>query len=129
MSSFKYIIANVKIPIELLSDGTTIALEDRVHIELEHSNDLPSIQDEYNKVIMQKLSSFIKHSYTEEGGDFGLPISAPNLNSSEPVYNRTIPFITKDELYHYKKRNSGSHNSLKNKNKKMTKQMTYKNRL
>ena len=59
--SKKYIIAIVRMPVEILEDGTTINLNDRVNIELEYCKELPPIQENIHAVMdINNIKRFIE---------------------------------------------------------------------
>jgi hypothetical protein len=59
--SKKYIIANIRMPIELLEDGTITSLKDHAHIELESCKELPPIQENMSEVMnINNIKLFIE---------------------------------------------------------------------
>ena len=59
--SKKYIIANIRMPIELLQDGTITSLKDHAHIELESCKELPPIQVNMSDIInISNIKQFIE---------------------------------------------------------------------
>ncbi len=59
--SKKYIIANIRMPIEILEDGTITSLKDHAHIELEICKELPPIQENMSEVMnINNIKQFIE---------------------------------------------------------------------
>ena len=57
----KYIIANIRMPVELLEDGTITNLTDRASIELEYCKELPSIQQNIGDIMnINNIKRFIE---------------------------------------------------------------------
>lgn len=117
--SFEYIIANIKIPIQVFENGVTSAITERIHVEIEKCDELPEIQDNYNKAFVEKLSSFLHK----------LPTHVKNENENKPtIAEPTTPriFITKDEIQSYSKKQRSAV-SFKNNRHKKAKRITLKN--
>jgi hypothetical protein len=60
-SIMKYVIANIKIPIEILPNNTTNPLINRSEIEFSNCDELPPEQSDQNAIIIQKLSQFLNN--------------------------------------------------------------------
>lgn len=119
--SFEYIIANIKIPIQVFENGTTSAITERIHVEIEKCNELPEIQDNYNKTFLDKLSLFLHKPEAEN----------PVIEKSDAVTKSEISpspriFITKEEIQSYSKKQSRAVTFKHNRHKK-AKRMTLKN--
>jgi hypothetical protein len=133
--SFEYIIANIKIPIQLFENGVTSAITERIHVEIEKCDELPEIQDNYNKAFVEKLSSFLHklptpHLKNENENENKSVIAKPTITEStnrEPIFPPPPRiFITKDEIKSYSKKQSSAV-SFKNNRHKKAKRMTLKN--
>ena len=57
--SKKYIIANIKIPIEILENGTTNPLMERCEIGIDNCETLPPENKNNNNLFIEKLNEFI----------------------------------------------------------------------
>ena len=126
--SFEYIIANIKIPIQVFENGVTSAITERIHIEIEKCDELPEIQENYNKAFVEKLSSFLHklptHVKSENDNDNeNKPTIAKSTIAGPPTHRI---FITKDEIQSYSKKQSSAV-SFKNNRHKKAKRMTLKN--
>jgi hypothetical protein len=55
-----YIIATIKIPIEIKKDGSTVPMINRTEIEFTKSNELPPEKENPNAFVIKKLSCFLK---------------------------------------------------------------------
>lgn len=59
--SKKYIIANIRMPIEILEDGTITSLKDHAHIELEYCKKVPPIQENMSDIMnINNIKQFIE---------------------------------------------------------------------
>ena len=58
----KYVIAVIRLPIEILENGTTRTLEKRSTVEFEKCNELPPEKDDNSNQIISKLSEFIDNN-------------------------------------------------------------------
>jgi len=54
-----YIIANIKMPIEIKKDGSTVPMINRTEIEFTKSNELPPEKENPNAFVIEKLSCFL----------------------------------------------------------------------
>ena len=79
----KYIIANVRMPLEILEDGTVLNLKERVQIELEYCKELPPIQNNLSDIMdINYIKRFIEQIEQIEQSD-----TVINLNSNDlPIW-------------------------------------------
>ena len=59
-----YIYANIRLPIEIYSDGKYNIHDNRIQIEFENCNELPPISQEKNETIMEKIQKIIDNTNT-----------------------------------------------------------------
>lgn len=57
-----YIYANIRLPIEIYSNGKYNIHDNRIQIEFENCNELPPISQEKNETIMEKIQSIITNN-------------------------------------------------------------------
>ena len=62
----KYILANIKIPVQINDDGTITSLMTRSVVYIEHCTELPSENKEYSKEFSNKINDFLKNNKNEE---------------------------------------------------------------
>lgn len=125
--SKKYIIANIRMPIELLEDGTITSLKDHAHIELESCKELPPIQENMSEVMninniklfieKQELScqNKIENDITDddEKKDVKLWIHPNEIKPSTNKYcNTTIKNIKPNKMKRYSVKNIKYSNNI-----------------
>jgi hypothetical protein len=86
----QYIIANIKIPVEIKKDGTLQPELERKTIEYEICQNLPPINTE-NSTIIGGLIDFLKHNKIEVSQEL-------EEKTQEQIKNDLMLFITKEEL-------------------------------
>ena len=57
-----YIYANIRLPIEIYSNGKYNIHDNRIQIEFENCNELPPISQEKNETIIEKIQSIISNN-------------------------------------------------------------------
>ena len=80
----KYVIAVIRLPIEILENGTTRTLEKRSAVEFEKCSELPPEKDDNSNQIVSKLSEFI-----DNNEDLFINNNATELSKQEPVAELT----------------------------------------
>ena len=125
--SKKYIIAIVRMPVEILEDGTTTNLNDRVNIELEYCKELPPIQENMSEVMninniklfiekqelscQNKIENDIKDD--DEKKDVKLWIHPNEIKPSTNKYcNTTIKNIKPNKMKRYSVKNIKYSNNI-----------------
>lgn len=99
----QYIIANIKIPIEIKNDGSLEPILDRKFIEYNKCDNLPPINTE-NSTIIGGLIEFLKHNKLEINKE-------PTANIEEQMKKDLMLFITKEELANHTSSSSTKNNS------------------
>ena len=61
-----YIIANIKMPLQIKEDGSTVPMVNRTEIEFTKSNELPPEKENPNAFVIEKLSYFLNLQKQEE---------------------------------------------------------------
>lgn len=116
--SKQYIIANIKIPIEILENGSTNPFMERCAIELEKCETLPPENKNNNSLFIEKLTEFINKN-TNHNKSENIPtndiISNLFVNKNEiKSRSKTRSLVTTFKNYPTKKINRFT---LKNKSK------------
>jgi len=96
----QYIIANIKIPVEIKKDGTLQPELDRKYIEYNKCHSLPPINTE-NSTIIGGLIEFLKHNKLELNKE-------PDAQIEEQMKKDLMLFITKEELAKHSSNSSSS---------------------
>jgi len=84
MTSTNFIIANIKLLIEILEDGNYHIHEDRTHIEFNNCDDLPPIRNNTdNDTAMQNIINMVSSSTNKKKW-------IPDKNVNETIYEKKI---------------------------------------
>ena len=99
--SKKYVIANIRLPVEMLEDGTMKTHTDRADIQFETCDELPPINQTQNMTAFANLQDILTKG-TEKGTGQGL--EKVEQESEPELTNQLKLIINKDELTKEKKR-------------------------